>query len=250
MSNPSSSPRSDDQSSRRKIVGDAGSAKRAVFIFVSSLALLTLWATCGSMAFYERVIAPAFPSLGDSQTWSAIYRFTSATLLLGLAPALIVRFGLGEPLSDFGCQLGIRLFTVRSFLVMAPLLILLAYLASADPEIRAYYPLNQQAGKTASLTAHLISYAFFYLAWEFHFRGFLQFGLADSIGRTKSIFLQVALSTGLHVGTPSVELSGALLAGIYWGLLAFRAKSIVSGTLQHMLIGLTLDLLLIFVVAH
>lgn len=44
---------------------------------------------------------------------AAYYQFGSCFLLLGVAPALIVKFVFRERLADYGVQLGNRLYTTR-----------------------------------------------------------------------------------------------------------------------------------------
>jgi CAAX prenyl protease-like protein len=186
-------------------------------------------------------------SLFDDPVRGAFLSFAGFFVLAGLIPALIVKLVFRERLSDYGVGLGNRGRTAGSFLVMVPLILTVAYVASHIPSIRSYYPINPNAGESPTFFGlHALSYLLFYLGWEFHFRGFMQVGLKDSMGTANAVFIQVMASTLLHIGTPGLEAYGAILGGLWWGFLVSTNRSILSGMLQHMLLGLSLDYFIAF----
>ena len=69
----------------------------------------------------------------------------------------------------------------------------------------------------------------FYLGWEFHFRGFLQFGLGGRLGPVNAILIQVMASSLLHIGKPPIETFAAIGGGVLWGVIAYRTQSLPSG---------------------
>lgn len=219
-----------------------GPQRKATVILLSSTVLMTAWWYFGSPQFYRDHVAGA----GNGALFApAVYCFASCFVLLGLVPALIVTFGLGERLSDYGVQLGDRAQTLRTFLMLGPLLVLGGFLASRIPALAAYYPMNAAACDSAlSFAGHALSYLLFYLGWEFHFRGFLQFGLRDSLGPTNALLVQVMASSLLHFGRPGVETFSAILGAILWGCVAYRTRSLLSGLGQHYLLGISLDFFL------
>ena len=173
--------------------------------------------------------------------------FVGFFVLAGLVPVLIIKLVFRERLADYGVGLGNRGRTVGSLLIMFPVILIVAYVASRIPAIRSYYPVNPGAGKSpASFTMHALTYLLFYMGWEFHFRGFIQLGLKDSIGPANAVFVQVMASTLLHIGTPGLEAYGAIVGGLWWGFLVFANRSILSGMLQHMLLGLALDYFIVW----
>ena len=93
---------------------------------------------------------------------------------------------------------------------------------------------------------HTLTYLTFYLGWEFCFRGFMQHGLRQTMGDANALFVQVAASALLHIGKPTSESFGAIAAGIVWGVIAFRSRSLLAGLLLHFLLGITLDLLICY----
>ena len=170
------------------------------------------------------------------------YTFLTAFVLFGLIPALVVKFGFRQRLADYGVGLGDRFLTVRSFLVLAPAIILMAWLSSRLPAIRAYFPINRSAGASPGMFAlHAATLVLCCLGWEFYFRGFMQFGLRQSQGDFPAILVQTMASTLAHLGRPWPEVYACIAAGLVWGFLAFRTRSLLSGFLQHALLAVALD---------
>ena len=178
--------------------------------------------------------------------WGARKMF-SAFLLMGLIPVLIVRFGFRESLADYGLQWGIVKRTVRTLLIMAPIMIVVGWLTGGNLQFYQVYPYNPFAGLSyGALTAHLIIYLlFYYFAWEFFFRGFMLHGLKNSCGLVNAILIQTMASVMLHFGHPGVEIFGCILGSLFWGFLVVRTRSILSGALQHAILGIMVDTVLV-----
>lgn len=88
---------------------------------------------------------------------------------------------------------------------------------------------------------HAVCYFLYYVGWEFYFRGFMLIGLEEGLGRSNALLVQVMASCLLHIGSPATETFGAILGGLLWGLLVFRTRSLLSGLVQHYLLGISLD---------
>jgi membrane protease YdiL (CAAX protease family) len=215
--------------------------KPTIVLLVSTLTLVT-WRCYFWHDYYREHLAGRFDLNGDPRLTAAVYSFVGALVLLGIVPALTVKLILREKLSDYGVQLGDRVRTVRSFLLFAPVMVVLSYFASQTPDYQAFYPVNKSACLSGSMFAlHAATYFLFYLGWEFQFRGFMQFGLRESMGDANALLVQVLASVLLHVGKPASEFYGSIFGAILWGLLAYRTRSLLSGTLQHFLLGISLD---------
>ena len=179
--------------------------KSPMILLVSTL-LTTTWWYFGLPVFFENHLPDGFRLYGDAAATAAKCSFLATFALFGLVPALIVKFVFRERLSDYGVQLGNRFRTCRSFLLFAPGVLLIAWLSSKNPAIRAYYPLNRSAGAARStFGVHAAMYLLFYTAWEFHFRGFLQHGLRGTMGDVQAILVQILASTLAHLGRPAIE---------------------------------------------
>ena len=220
--------------------------KPTLILLVSPL-ILTTWKYYGSPAFYLDVLQPRLGFCVDPQATAAIYSFLACFVLMGGLPALIVKLVFHERLADYGVQWGNRLLTLRSFLILAPIFVLSAYVGSKDPAFLEQYPVNKNAGVSPGMFAvHAAGYFTFYVGWEFYFRGFMQFGLRRAMGDVNTILVQVLVSCIFHLGKPAPEIYGSIFGALLWGVLAFRTRSLLSGMLQHFLLGIGLDWLICY----
>ena len=163
-------------------------------------------------------------------------------MLLGVIPALLVKLVFRERLADYGVQLGNRRRTFGSMAILVPLFAILAYIGSRQPAVSSVYPLNRSAGTSPGMFAiHAGSYLLFIAAMEFHYRGFVQFGLRDSLGDINAFWVQLAMSVLILTSKPANEAFGALWCGMLWGVLAFRNRSVLSGLVQRYVMAIGLD---------
>lgn len=215
--------------------------KPTVILFTAPLIMLT-WKCFGSTAFFAQRLAPLLGLQGDPTVGAAVYHFGSCFVLFALIPALIVKIVFRERLADYGVRIGNRVRLVRSVLIFAPCMVLIAYLAYNSPAMRAEYPINRHAGASPGMFGlHAFTYALFYLGWEFYFRGFLQCGLRDKLGAVNALAVQVIASALVHIGKPWSETYGSIIGGILWGVFVYRTRSLLSGLVQHFLLGLSVD---------
>ena len=220
--------------------------KSAVVLIVSPLAIVTWWYFGTAWFFREHLAGWAPESVGVAAA-AGVYMVAATLVLMGLIPAAIVKLGFRENLADYGVRLGNARYTFRSFALLAPVMLVVAYIGSRDPAVAEYYPLSRTAGESAGLFGlHAAAYVLFYIGWEFHFRGFMQHALAGSMGTWNAVLVQAAVSALAHIGRPAAEVYGSLAIGLFWGALAVRTRSILSGFLQHALLGIALDWLICF----
>ncbi len=223
-----------------------GEQLKPTLILAIAPVLMLAWKYYADPSYLAQALPDAWVLWGDRAASGAVYSFVAAFLVLGLVPALLVRLVFREPLAQYGVQLGNRFRTVRATVLLCPAFVLAGYVASTDPSIRACYPLNPGAGKSPEMfAAHALAYLMFYLGWEFHFRGFLQFGLRERLGDANALLVQVLASGLLHIGRPASETFLSLLAGALWGIIAFRTRSLLAGLAQHYSLGISLDWFLV-----
>jgi uncharacterized protein len=216
-------------------------------ILLSSVTLIALWRTVGTQAFYTTHLADTFVIGGDRVATAGLYHIVMCFLLLGVVPAAIVRGVLGERLADYGVRRGDVTQTLVLVALAVPVILAIAFWVASKPEFRAEYPLNRHAAVsgTAFLT-HVLSLGLFYVGWEFHFRGFLQHGLRRWMGTDSAVLVQVMASCLAHLGKPDAELLASIPAGLFWGVQAFRTRSLAAGIIQHWLLGASLDFFISF----
>ncbi len=202
---------------------------------------LTIFRYYGSADFYVRFTS----SSGGPE--SHYYYFLSSFLLLGLIPALIWLFGFKLNLRDLGLSTGDIKKTLMFIAIGLPVMAILAYITSKSPAFRAEYPLfrgllTDQSG----LLSYMVLYGFYYIGWEVFFRGFMLFGLREKFGDTISILIQTIPSCLIHIGKPDAEIFSSIIAGIVFGWVALRCRSIWPVFICHWALGVFLDLFIIY----
>jgi membrane protease YdiL (CAAX protease family) len=130
---------------------------------------------------------------------------------------------------------------------MTPLMIALSYVSASDSQFVAEYPIFKGAGASATVfLRHACLYLLYYLGYEMFMRGFVQHGLRDSFGDWNAILVQTAISCLFHIGKPGGEIFAAIPAGILWGIVVFRSRSLWYVLLVHWLLGISLDYFISF----
>lgn len=192
----------------------------------------------GSMEFARRT----FSSLTDFEV--SLFMFATAFLIMGILPFVIIVFVFRDPLKEYGLRLGdwkrglpaiLILFVLVSGAIIFP--------ASQTQDMRAAFPFDKAATESifAFLRLQFFRGLMFYTAWEFFFRGFMLFGLKKYLGDWMAICIQTIPSCLWHIGMPTGELLSSLLAGLLFGILAIRTRSILWVFLLHYSIGIILD---------
>ena len=163
-------------------------------------------------------------------------------------PAIYVKWVMKRPLTDFGWGLGDVKYGAK-WLITIPLLVVpLIFIASKMPDLRSEYPLAKSLlGNQSSLLVYESAYVlFYYVAWEFFFRGFLLFGLRERYGDVAAVLIQTISSCLVHIDKPEGEIIGSIVVGILFGMIALRSKSIWYVFLIHASIGVLTDLFIIY----
>lgn len=218
--------------------------KPTVILLLAAL-LPALHRCFGSIEFARQ----AFPSISEFE--AAIYMFMAAFILMAILPVAVVHFLFREPLKGYGLNPGNWRkglpVTAILFVVIAGVMI---YPASQMAEIRAFYPFDKGAGDSvfAFLRLQVLRGLLFYSAWEFFFRGFMLFGLRNYFGDGMAICIQTIPSCLWHIGMPTGEIFSSFVAGILFGILAIRTRSILWVFLLHYFIGVVLDLFIVMTI--
>ncbi len=221
--------------------------RKPTLILLTAPVILTTFRYYGTKDFYLKHLAPAFSLFGNGELASALYTFSTALILLGLLPALAVKFIFHESLSYYGVRLGDWQFGAKAFLILGPVMIALSYPSSRMESFIAEYPLYKGVGDSPSIfVVYSLAYLAYYLGWEFFFRGYMQFGLKGRLGEANAILVQTLASCLLHIGKPDAEIYSSILGGIVWGMVAFRARSLLPVLLLHWLLGISLDAFIIY----
>lgn len=198
---------------------------RPTTILLTSVAVLVTWRTAGSQAFFHRHLAEGLVLGVDPVEAAAWYQMGLGLLLLGVVPAVVLRWVCKVPLATVGLGRGSLLRSLTLFALVFPFILWISHDTAPVAEFRDLYPFNRAACQSSrAFAVHLIMLGLLYLGWEFHFRGFLQQGLAGSLGWSAGIGVQVLVSALMHFDRPDVELWASLPAGLLWGLQAHYTR--------------------------
>jgi membrane protease YdiL (CAAX protease family) len=211
-------------------------------ILLLSALVLTLHRYFGSMEFASDVL-----SLPSSEL-ASMYMFTSAFVLLGVVPYLIVTSVFRDAPASYGLRIGEWRLGVRLVGMLFPLIaVLLLYPASQTREMIDFYPFARDAGDSvAGFSVFQVARGlFFYTAWEFFFRGFMLFGLRRHVGDWLAVCIQTIPQCLWHIGMPTGEILSSIAGGILFGMMALRTGSILWPLLLHWLIGVGLDAMIV-----
>ncbi len=204
-------------------------------------------------------------------------RFILSFALLGVAPAILAAAFREKP-EALGLSAKAKALRSPIFWLAVPACACAGAIGALSPDLGAYYPYSRdliartrEAG-IGPLLGHYAAYFFlYYVPWEFFFRGFLLFpfalaaeralgGAAGAGGERETVggagasapsgavpliaalvLFQTIPSAMLHFGHPLSELAGAVAAGLGFGILAWRTRSILPGLILHAAIGFGTD---------
>ena len=218
--------------------------KKALLILSSTVVLLTLYiyhGKHGSFINFRQLFSK--PEIYDLSSY--VFEYLACFVLLFIVPLLLVKFVLKESPVKYGLKPGDMKFGVISTLIAIVVLIPFLYSGSLVPGMQATYPQARSVIGNFKLFAILeFYYLFYYIGWEFFFRGFMLFGLRDKFGALAAILLQTIPSCLMHIGKPEVETLGSIVAGIGFGYLALRTGSIIYPVIIHLFVGIFTDLLI------
>lgn len=259
-------------------------AKGAAYLVLASFSCLLFSAFTPPLLTPEKAAAlPLIGALGGDQAgyWA---RFILSFALLGLAPALLC-LAFRERPADLGLNLRTPILRKAWYWAIVPLCVIVGAIGATDSGgMGSFYPYSHDlAGRVREaglgpFFGHYAAYFFLYYApWEFFFRGFLLFpflvaaeralALVPSGGAAASgtahaggdgqaelgrgmvlaaiVFFQTVPSTMLHFGHPLSELASAVAAGLIFGGLAWKTRSIFPGLFLHAAMGFGTDLFLV-----
>ncbi len=197
-------------------------------------ALKVLW---GDHEFFIQHFGDAFKDPERAEWWGWSYDFGSSFLLFACLPILI-RARNASRIPAIGLGIGDYRFGLIASGIAALLLPFPAWIASKDPAHLALYPLSDMA--TASASAFLLwnlLHLLHYIGWETFYRGFIGMGMRPLLGAFGALSLQVLLTTLMHIHKPNGETIGAIVAGVYLGLLTYRTGSIWYAVFFHAYAG-------------
>ncbi|MCG3137250.1 MAG: hypothetical protein HJJLKODD_01093 [Phycisphaerae bacterium] len=159
-----------------------------------------------------------------------------------LIPAAMVRLVFGASMRDYGLKLSgwyrrLWIYGAAFLIVLAMVLIF-----GRTESFKQYYPMYKQAHRsTFDFLGWEIAYIAQFFALEYFFRGLLIHGLKHRFG-IYTVLVAMVPYCMIHFGKPLPETIGAIIAGIFLGVLSLWTRSIWLGFLIHISVALSMDL--------
>jgi membrane protease YdiL (CAAX protease family) len=178
---------------------------------------------------------------------SAFLLYFAAFFLFFLAvPLALILLTAAEPaafLRSAGLTLGRSGRGLALAAAAVPVCLAAALIGSRDPAMRMQYPFAKTACRTpATFVAYEAAYlVFYYLPWEFLYRGLLFLALLPALGLAPALALQTIVSTIYHFGHPDSEIWAACGVGFVFGLVAWFTGSFLYTVFIHALVGIAND---------
>jgi len=212
-------------------------------LLLSAPVLLTIYRYHAYPGFFTPDFDFGFPA-DQNLSVNQFIRFFGLFFVL---PTLYIKLVMKRSLTDFGLGFGDVKTGLKILAFLIPVIFVAIYFASDMPDVRSEYPLAKSLLHEHS---HLVFYEaayviFYYIAWEFYFRGVLLFGLKGRFGAFNAILIQTISSCLVHIGKPEGEIIGSIIVGVIFGIIALRTRSIWYVFILHALIGVLTDLFIV-----
>lgn len=183
--------------------------------------------------------------LMDRGIWElCCYLWWTSILAIGylVIPALLIRCSFKARVRDYGFQLNQAPQHWRGYLLLLSPILVFIYLVSLGEDFVNHYPFYSLASRSwADLLAWECLYLFQFICLEFFFRGFMLNALRPAIG-ANAIWVMCVPYLMIHFPKLWLEATGAILFGLFLGILALRSRSIWGGVLVHAGVALTMDI--------
>ena len=216
-------------------------------MLLSAPVLLTLYRYHGYPEYFYSYF-PQFLNQPEGDLYARAWQFIIFFVLMFIVPVLYIKLVMKRPLSDFGFGLGDIKWGSKWLITIPFLIVPIIYFASKMPSLRLEYPL---AKSLLTDQSHLFVYElgyiiFYYIAWEFFFRGFLLFGLKERFGAFNAVLIQTISSCLVHIDKPEGEIIGSIVVGVLFGMIALRSRSFWWVFMLHISIGILTDIFIIY----
>ena len=207
-------------------------ARATLACIVGTLALVTDW----YFNFAENFIpTPTYP---DTLRHAAYDHF----VLYFIIPLIIVVLVFRQKPSDYGFRLGDWRMGLRITLIAWGIALPILIVAGQSPDVQTYYVAYFKTPVDVILTAVIELFG-----WEFFFRGFLLWTLAEIAGPGAAVVLQAVPFAIIHVRKPYLETASTIFGGIAFGWVAWRTRSFLWPFLIHFFISTAIVFIAVFV---
>lgn len=190
----------------------------------------------------------------DSHFWLAQINATGFGRLIGYAwwtlwhvvgfvviPFFVIRYGLKTSFLDMGWRWqDTSKHWLGYLLLLSPILVFIV-IVSQGQDFIDHYPFYKQAGRSwFDFFAWEFLYLLQFICLEFFFRGFFINSLRPAVG-ANAVWIMCVPYMMIHFPKLWMEAGGAILFGLFLGILALRSRSIWGGFCVHAGVAVSMD---------
>lgn len=203
--------------------------------FSSNLYALLVWLGDGRI-YLQRLEASGWLEMAGYLWWTLCHLLTFIVL-----PWLVIRFGFKQSMRDFGWRWNQVSEHWRGYLLLLSPILVFVVLVSFGEDFVNHYPFYRHAGRSwLDFFLWQMLYMSQFVFLEFFFRGFMLNALRPAIG-ANAIWVMCVPYMMIHLPKLALEATGAILFGLFLGILALQSRSIWGGVLVHAGVALSMD---------
>jgi membrane protease YdiL (CAAX protease family) len=203
--------------------------------FSSNLYAVLVWLGDGQI-YLQRLEASGWLEMAGYLWWTLCHLLTFIVL-----PWLVIRFGFKQSMRDFGWRWNQVSEHWRGYLLLLSPILVFVVLVSFGEDFVNHYPFYRHAGRSwLDFFLWQLLYMSQFVFLEFFFRGFMLNALRPAIG-ANAIWVMCVPYMMIHLPKLALEATGAILFGLFLGILALQSRSIWGGVLVHAGVALSMD---------
>lgn len=198
--------------------------RQTVAVLVVAAGVVILQDAVGSRRLFRAVFGSAFePQHVGLLSWG--WWFVIQGITGFVVPAAILLFAFHCSPREAGLGRGDVRFALIVAAAYLPIVVVGTWFLSASPVFQAQYPHYQPAALDWTVfAAYEALFLFYWIGWEYLWRGFVLFGTRHTFG-VYAVFIQALPFALLHLEKPLPETVLSLIGGIALGALVWRCRS-------------------------
>jgi len=198
--------------------------QQTIWVLIIATALVIIHDAIGGRRFFQETIADWFhPDHQGLMRWA--WRFGTQGILGFLVPIVVLRYAFKQRWHEMGLGLGDWKLASTLALLYIPLVVVGTWVLSDTAAFQTKYPHFSAAASNWRLFFIYESlFLFYWIGWEYLWRGFVLFGTARTFGHY-AIFIQMVPFAVLHISKPLPEAMLSILGGVALGALVWRCRS-------------------------
>lgn len=173
-----------------------------------------------------------------SYTWWTFWQLIGYVAI----PSLIILYSFKQRIRDFGWRFNDTRQHWRGYLLLLTPILFFVILVSFREDFVHHYPFYKQSHRSwLDLLSWECLYMVQFISLEFFFRGFMLQALRPAVG-ANAIWIMCVPYLMIHFPKLWLEATGAILFGLFLGILALRSRSIWGGFFVHAGVAISMDI--------